>query len=86
MGEKILVKYAHLIVILFVCFVRVYCLISIHYYNVDKAAAYLTNHANSQSQYECARYVVGNSGRRCPTYIHPSSAKEYDAFLPKLCF
>lgn len=70
-----------------ICLVAGYTLVSIHYYDVDKATAYLTQSAQSQSQHECARYVrraIQAGG--CPTYIHPTSAKDYDTFLPKLGF
>lgn len=87
MGERVVTKFARLLGVLFVCLVGIYCLISIHYYDVDKATIYLTEHANSQSQHECARYVrKAIQAGGCPTYIHPASAKDYDAFLPKLGF
>lgn len=75
------------ILLLLICIVTAYGLVSIHYYDVDKAAAYLTQAAQSQSQHECARYVrLALKAGGCPTYIHPASAKDYDAFLPKLGF
>ena len=67
--------------------VIVYGLFSIHYYDVDKAVAYLTDNAQPKSRHECARYVrLAIQAGGCPTYIHPASAKEYDTFLPKLGF
>jgi len=67
--------------------VIVYGLFSIHYYDVDKAVAYLTENAKAKSQQECARYVrLAIQAGGCPTYFHPASAKEYDIFLPKLGF
>lgn len=87
MEERVVAKFARLIGILFVCLMGIYCLISIHYYDVDKATTYLTDHAQSQSKHECARYVrLAIQAGGCLTYIHPASAKEYDAFLPKLGF
>lgn len=68
-------------------FVIIYGVVSIHYYDVDKATAYLTDNAQPKSQHECARYVrLAIQAGGCPTYIHPASAKEYDTFLPKLGF
>lgn len=67
--------------------VIVYGLFSIHYYDVDKSTEYLTQSAQSKSQHECARYVrKAIQAGGCPTYIHPASAKDYDAFLPNLGF
>lgn len=80
-------KKTRFIAILFTCILIVYGIVSIHYYDADKATVYLTKHAQSQSQHECARYVrkaIHAGG--CPTYIHPASAKDYDEFLPKLGF
>ena len=80
-------RYAKLILLLFTCILILWGVISIHYYNVDKAVAYLTDNAQPKSQHECARYVrLAIQAGGCPTYIHPSSAKEYDTFLPKLGF
>ena len=65
----------------------IYGMVSIHYYDVDKAVLYLTDNAQSKSQGECARYVrQAIQAGGCPTYIHPASAKDYDTFLPKLGF
>jgi len=76
-----------ILVILVVFFAVIYGMVSIHYYDVDKAVLYLTDNAQPKSQGECARYVrhaIQAGG--CPTYIHPASAKDYDSFLPKLGF
>ena len=67
--------------------ILLYGIVSIHYYDVEKATTYLTDNAQPKSQHECARYVrLAIQAGGCPTYIHPSSAKEYDMFLPKLGF
>lgn len=80
-------RYAKLILLFFTCMLILWGAISIRYYNVDKAAAYLTDNAQPKSQHECARYVrLAIQAGGCPTYIHPASAKEYDTFLPKLGF
>ena len=67
--------------------ILLYGIVSIRYYDIDKAAAYLTDNAQPKSQHECARYVrLAIQAGGCPTYFHPASAKEYDVFLPKLGF
>ncbi len=77
----------YILVILFVFLSVIYGIVSIHYYDVDEAVVYLTDNAQPKSQHECARYVrLAIQAGGCPTYIHPASAKEYDAFLPKLGF
>ena len=87
MGRKNPKKVYRQIAVLSACFLGIYCLVSIHYYDVDKATVYLTEHAQSHSQHECARYVrMAIQAGGCPTYIHPAAAKEYDVFLPKLGF
>lgn len=75
------------IVIFIVCAIVSYGFLSIYYYDVDKAITYLSEHAQSSSQHECARYVrLAIQAGGCPTYLHPASAKDYDVFLPKLGF
>lgn len=80
----------HLIAILWIILIGtflLYGIVSIHYYDVDKATSYLTDNAQPKSQHECARYVrLAIQAGGCPTYIHPASAKDYDSFLPKLGF
>ena len=76
-----------IVVILFICDLIGYCIISIHHYDVEKATTYLTKQAQLKSQHECARYVrLAIQAGGCPTYFHPASAKDYDVFLPKLGF
>ena len=80
-------RYVKVILLFLACILILWGIVSIHYYDTDKATTYLTDHAQSQSQHECARYVrLAIQAGGCPTYIHPASAKEYDAFLPKLGF
>ena len=80
-------KSSRLILFFLCCSLFFYGIISIHYYDVDKATVYLTDNAQPRSQHECARYVrLAIQAGGCPTYIHPASAKEYDTFLPKLGF
>ena len=76
-----------ILLILFIGTILLYGIVSIHYYNVDDATAFLTDNAQPKSQHECARYVrLAIQAGGCPTYIHPASAKDYDTFLPKLGF
>lgn len=64
-----------------------YSCMTIHYYDVEKAAAYLTANAESHSKKSCARYVrLAIAAGGCPTFLHPASADKYDVFLPKLGF
>jgi len=59
----------------------------VHYYDVEKAARHLTEHAEKTSHHQCAKYVrqaIKAGGVR--TYFHPQSACDYDSFLPKLGF
>lgn len=53
----------------------------------EKAVEYITTHAKSHSDSSCALFVrraIGAGG--CPTFLQPTSACDYDEFLPDLGF
>ena len=70
--------------------VLLYLCATIHYYDINRATSYLTEHAARKSQSLCAQYVreAIEAGGICLrfTYMHPRSADGYDVFLPKLGF
>lgn len=69
--------------------VLLYLCATIHYYDIEKATIYLTEHAENESKGCCARYVrLAIMAGGCPIYprCYPSSADKYDTFLPKLGF
>lgn len=69
--------------------VLLYLCATIHYYDIEKATSYLTEHAEPKSQGSCAMYVrLAIKAGGCPIYprCYPASANEYDTFLPKLGF
>lgn len=77
------------IVIIFLCLgvLVLYSFLTVYYYDVDKAAEYVTMNAEGKSVGLCARYVrLAIEAGGCPTYLHPEAADGYDVFLAKLGF